>query len=421
MKKPDLLFLCHRIPFPPNKGDKIRSFHFLKELHKHFNIHLCFFIDDPDDRIYVKYLNKYCQSMFYRNQSKLLSKIKGTTAFLTNQPITLPYYYNRQMQIWVDNTIKEHNIDNVFIFSSAMAQYVNGKPYQNKQRVIDFVDVDSDKWRQYAENKSGLGRKVYQREYQLLQQFERNVCQQFNHSLFVSEDEAQLFKEDVCGSNKPELQQKVHAVFNGVDVDFFSPVIKSQELQPLINSPSICFTGAMDYWANIDAVLWFVNNVWPDILVKCPDATFYIVGGNPSKQVIKLGKQPRVIVTGRVPDVRPYIQQASCVVAPLRIARGIQNKVLEAMSMDKPIVVTSMAMEGINAPSSSSIFISDGPEDYIKYCLQFLPSDQAKQESCINHHGEGNRQWILQNFTWQQTLHNLFNFFNSPSISKLKG
>ncbi len=400
IQKEPLLFLCHRIPFPPNKGDKIRSFNILKKLSEQYDVHLGCFIDDPFDKQYVASLDKYCVEVFHLDQNKTLAKIKGLTGFLTNKPITLPYYFDKKMQQWTNRTIAQHGISKTFIYSSSMAQYVQGQNYQILERVIDFVDVDSDKWRQYAEKKNGIAKWFFNREYKLLAREENAICAEFTHSLFVSPDEAKLFSD-----KQPKGQQsKVHGVLNGVDVKFFDPRTPFIDEKLVPKVPFISFTGAMDYWANVDAVLWFVEHVWPLIIAKQPGAIFCIVGGNPSNEVMALAKDKSIVVTDRVHDVRPFIEKAQCVVAPLQIARGIQNKVLEAMSLNKAIVVTSMAMEGINAQPSEGVVITDDKDAYAQACLALL-NEQPKELT--------NRQWILEHFTWQQTLEPLGHYFSS--------
>jgi len=410
IQKEPLLFLCHRIPFPPNKGDKIRSFNILKKLSEQYDIHLGCFIDDPFDKQYVSGLNKYCTSIFHLDQHKTLAKIKGLTGFLTNKPITLPYYFDKRMQQWTNRVIAQHQISKVFIYSSSMAQYVQEKNVQpdkfsSLDRIIDFVDIDSDKWRQYAMKKTGVANWFFNREYRLLAQVENDVCAEFNHSLFVSPDEAQLFIE-----RQPlEQQNKVHGLLNGVDIHFFDPKVQFSQEDLVPAQPFISFTGAMDYWANVDAVLWFTENVWPLILAKEPEAIFCIVGGNPSSDVMALAKLQGVLVTGRVHDVRPFINQAQCVVAPLQIARGIQNKVLEAMSLNKAIVVTPMAMEGINADANEAVVITDNIEEYAQACLTFLANKETTKFT--------SREWIIEQFTWPQTLEPLLGFFSKKDDS----
>ncbi|OUS23384.1 glycosyl transferase family 1 [Thalassotalea sp. 42_200_T64] len=398
MKKPSLLFLAHRIPFPPNKGDKIRSFNMLKKLGEQFDVHLGCFIDDPFDQQFVAELKKYCKSLYCLKQNKLLAKVKGLSGFINAKPITLPYYFNRKMQLWVDTMIAEQQIGKIFIYSSSMAQYCQQSKFNSLERVIDFVDVDSDKWRQYAEKKTGVARWFYTREQQLLEKFEDEICLLFNHSLFVSVDEAELFKE-----RQPKaIQSKIRGLLNGVDIKYFDPYGQFND-EPLVPKvPFICFTGAMDYWANVDAVLWFTQFVWPLILKQQQHAVFCIVGGNPSAKVQALGRQKGVLVTGRVKDVRPFIGKADCIVAPLQIARGIQNKVLEAMSLNKAIVVTSMAMAGINAKRSADIDIVNDCQVFADCCIKHL--EQAPTLAVDNVSNCDNRAWVMRHFTWQQTL-----------------
>lgn len=401
--KEPLLFLCHRIPFPPNKGDKIRSFNILKKLSENYEIHLGCFIDDPFDKQYVNGLNKYCASVFHLDQNKTFSKIKGLSGFLTNKPITLPYYYDKRMAQWAHRIIEEYKIAKVFVYSSSMAQYCQGEAYSHLERVIDFVDVDSDKWRQYAEKKRGIAKWFFNREFRLLAKVEDEVCAEFAHSLFVSPDEAKLFS-----ARQPLAERSsVHGLLNGVDIKFFDPEANFSLEDLVPEKPFVSFTGAMDYWANIDAVLWFSEHVWPLILAKKPDAIFCIVGGNPSSEVLDLANQPGIVVTGRVHDVRPFIANAQCVVAPLQIARGIQNKVLEAMSLNKPIVVTSMAMEGINSVYCEGVAIEDEANRYAQACLKYLTLPIASIS---------NRQWIIEHFTWQKTLQPLQQYFSSKEV-----
>ena len=390
MAKPKLLYLCHRIPYPPNKGDKIRSFNLLKALAEQFDVYLACFVDDPFDWQYEQRLAQWCQDYVCVGQHKTLSKIKGLTALLTGKPITLPYYSSRSIQAWVDQTMATVKPTHVLVFSSAMAQFVTGPAFDNVKKIIDLVDVDSDKWRQYADNHSGINRWIYQREHQKLAAFEQECLARFDQTLLVSDDEASLFRR----LSAPSQQHKITALLNGVDTVFFDPAAASAEPEFPCHNRYLVFTGAMDYWANVDAVRWFVQQVWPLLAAKQPELKFYIVGGKPTAEVQALASE-NIIVTGRVHDVRPYISRAALVVAPLRIARGIQNKVLEAMSMAKPIVATGMAMEGINAPLHHALQQSDDAAAFAAHCLSML---EASPDAASN------RQWVLENFTWQATL-----------------
>lgn len=397
-----LLFLCHRIPYPPNKGDKIRSFNMLKKLSEHYTVHLAAFVDDPQDWQYKAYLEKYCESLCLVALDKRKATLKSAVGLLLNKPLTLPYFYSTQIAKFTKEKLVSHNDADVFVFSSSMAQFVDSDAHKHLKRVIDFVDVDSDKWRQYSEKKSWPMNWVYRREAKLLEQEEVRLTDCFNRSLFVSPQEATHFRELIPS----HLRNKVDFVLNGVDTKYFSPSF-NQEIRE--RAPYLSFTGAMDYWANVDAVVWFVQNVWPQIISKHSDIRFYIVGGNPTDEVKALEKIEGVVVTGRVEDVRPYINSAKICIAPMRIARGIQNKVLEAMAMGKSMVLTNMASDGITIPTEQQKYVADDAASFRNAILELLDSEDEQSQI-----GSINRSVIENNFKWKNTLTSLLNSFNSP-------
>ncbi len=390
--RPSVLFLAHRIPYPPNKGDKIRSYHLLLELSSHYDVHLGCFIDDPADHQYIDKLRPLCASLCCLSLHKPGRYLKAALALIQARPITLSLYRSKPLQRWVEQTTTQQQISKIVVFSGAMAQFVDASGYETSTRVIDFVDVDSDKWAQYADKKTRIARWIYQREHRLLQRYEQQISERFDKALFVSEKEAELFRSLIPAS----LAAKVGHLNNGVDSRYFDPQTVND--QPSIHpSDFIVFTGAMDYWANEDAVTWFCTQVWPSLSTQHPELRFLIVGSNPTPTVQQLARIERVIVTGRVDDVRPYIQQAALVVAPLQIARGIQNKVLEAMAMAKSIVATSMAMEGIPLHAELAVNIADSADDFTAACDQILNSPQQLNSNA-------NRSWIQTQFNWKHTL-----------------
>jgi sugar transferase (PEP-CTERM/EpsH1 system associated) len=393
--KPAILFLVHRIPYPPNKGDKIRSFNILKMLSQHYRVYLATFVDEPEDQIYVNELSNWCEGVIALNQNKTIAKLKGLSGFLTNQAISIPYYSNRKLKKWIKNTIEAESIERCLVFSGVMAQFLNENTSLLRSTVIDFVDVDSDKWHQYAENKSGVKRWFYRRESRLLSKFEHEYSLKSAFSTFVSEDEANVFINSIFSPPK----QKVKGIRNGVDTDFFDAK-NSYSSSVEIKKKSVVFTGAMDYWANIDAVIWFSKKVWPVVLEKLPDATFYIVGSRPSVEVCNLTGKNNTVVTGRVEDVRPFIANANLSVAPLRIARGIQNKVLEALSMSRPIVLTSMAAEGISHESTDGYWIEDDAKEMANKVLNVLKNESISE---FPEH----RAFVQSEFSWDSEMRKL--------------
>jgi len=394
-----ILYLVHRIPYPPNKGDKIRSHHFLKALAQHYQVYLGTFIDDEEDWQYQENLSAYCQDVHCQRLNPRWSKLKSLQGLITGQALSLPYYQSQRLQQWVDRVLEENTITKVVIFSSVMAQFVMDKP--GLDIIVDFVDVDSDKWRQYAQKKTGLERWIYQRESEKLLTFEQRVTQRSKSSFFVSRQEAELFKQLA-----PEYQEKVSWVNNGVDTDFFDPAGDWQSpYKP--DETALVFTGAMDYWPNIDAVKWFAEEVFPRVQKVRNDAKFYIVGSKPSPEVKALAeKNDHIVVTGRVDQIQPYLQCAALAVAPLRVARGIQNKVLEAMAMEKTVVATPAAMEGIENTESLDIVVEEHAEkmaDQIQQLLQRNDRDRISRQ---------NRQFVEQHFSWVSSAQSLLQQLN---------
>ncbi|MDN4504262.1 TIGR03087 family PEP-CTERM/XrtA system glycosyltransferase [Alteromonadaceae bacterium BrNp21-10] len=392
MSKPAILFLCHRIPYPPNKGDKIRSFNMLLVLQQEFDVHLGCFVDDAFDLQYIDQLQQWCASVCALPMNKKWSTVKSVTGLLTGQALSVPYYHREKMQHWVDQTCASANIKQALVFSSTMAQYILSKP--DLHTVVDFVDVDSDKWLQYAVKANPIKKWVYKREWRTLRRFERTITHNTQHSLFVSPQEAELYKKQIPDSE----HHKVGFLLNGVDSEYFDS--NNADIKPIDVDIDVSFTGAMDYWANINSVLWFSQNVWPVVRRKYPNATFYVVGGNPSAKIQALNGLNGITVTGRVGDVRPFILQSKVTVAPLQIARGIQNKILEAMSLAKPIVCTEMAMEGIEVTNESIVATND-PSNFADAVCHFIECPEPANAS---------RSWVTNNLNWQETLSILFQF-----------
>lgn len=389
--KPSLLFLVHRIPFPPNKGDKIRSYNMLKHLSQKFDIHLGCFIDDKEDLGYDNDLLSFCKRIKLIEQNPFLCKVKGLTGFITNKPITLPYYKSQEMQEWVDATIADHHIERVLVFSAAMAQFVEVHLNKLSYSVLDFIDVDSDKWRQYAAEKSGIKAWFYAREARLLQQYEIEMANVFDASTFVSDEEASMFKSLLPQKSK----NKVQGIRNGVDTVYFDPKSNFSSVTD-ISEKSIAFTGAMDYWANVNAVLWFVENVWALVLNNHKNAIFYIVGSKPSAEILALNGKFNIVVTGRVEDVRPFIAETRATIAPLQIARGIQNKVLEALAMGKIIVLSSKAAEGIGKSTGTEYLVEDEPASMARLICEVLENKMVESQQ--------NRDFVYLHFSWESEM-----------------
>ncbi|MEM7226385.1 MAG: TIGR03087 family PEP-CTERM/XrtA system glycosyltransferase [Pseudomonadota bacterium] len=387
----NLLYLVHRIPYPPDKGDKIRSWHFLKFLAQHYRVHLACFMDDPADRAHLARLEALCAGCYIAELEPRLARLRSLAGLLEGAPLTLRYYRDKGLQDWVDGLLTKGEIDNILVFSSAMAQFVMGPAAAGLRRTMDFVDIDSDKWRQYAETRRWPASWIYRRESELLLAYERKVAAAFDASLFVSAAEAQSFRQ-----LDQQSQAKVFHINNGVDHNYFSPE-QDFECPYQENLSVIVFTGAMDYWPNEDAVTWFSKEILPRIRKSVPDAQFYIVGARPSAGVQGLADLPGVSVTGRVADVRPYLAHAAAVVAPLRVSRGVQNKVLEGMAMAKAVVSTPQALEGISVDEQDVMIASDSTE-FADHTISLL---KANDRAAM---GRRARQQVVEQYDWAKSL-----------------
>jgi sugar transferase (PEP-CTERM/EpsH1 system associated) len=349
-----LLYLTHRIPFPPNKGDKVRSHHLLRFLAARYAVHLGTFVDDEADRAHVGALAPLCASVHVASIRPALARMRSLGSLFTGEALTLGYYRDDGLAQWVRGTVAAHGVRRAVVFSSAMAQYVTG--LGGLRTVVDFVDVDSAKWEAYGRTRPWPLSGIFRREGDRLLSYERAVARRADASVFVTVAEADLFRRKA-----PECAARVWSAQNGVDTTYFTPDA-THESPFAPDEEAIVFTGAMDYWPNIDAVCWFAQEVLPAVQAVRPRARFHIVGMQPAPTVQALARLPGVVVTGRVPDVRPYLAHARVVVAPLRVARGIQNKVLEAMAMARPVVASTSAAEGLTAvPGAELLVAEDAP------------------------------------------------------------
>jgi sugar transferase (PEP-CTERM/EpsH1 system associated) len=346
----DILFLAHRIPFPPDRGDKIRSWNLLKHLASLGRVHLACFADDAADAAHLPALREALGGQLGEAQVEIRTRGKaaaGARALVEGRPVSLALFDSARLRAFVARRLAGDEIGTVFVFSGQMAQFV---PEGMDQRfVMDFGDVDSAKFAQYAEEGAGPMRWVNRREGEKLFAFERATAARADLCLFVSEAEASLFRSMTGLAN-------IKALSNGIDVDHFDPAAAFPRLSEdeAGEGPFLLFTGQMDYAPNVQAVAWFAREVLPNV----PGARFVIAGRNPLPAVRTLAGE-RVTVTGGVADMRAWLAAADIVVAPLKLARGIQNKVLEAMAMARPVVASPAAFEGIEAVPGRDLLVAD--------------------------------------------------------------
>jgi sugar transferase (PEP-CTERM/EpsH1 system associated) len=381
----DLLFLAHRVPYPPDKGDKIRSYHLLRLLSERYRVHLGAFVDDRDELDHAGALAALCADVHLVPRRRAPLGLLG--ALRRGEPLSLAYFRDAGLADWVARKAGAGAARRIFAFSSAMAPYALDLPVDTGRRVVlDFVDVDSDKWLQYSKRRAWPASAVFAREASALLRFERLAAGRSHATVFVSRAEAETFRRLA-----PEVRDRVTWLENGVDADYFSPDREYPDPYDGCRS-AIVFTGAMDYFANVDAVSWFARSVLPEVRARIPQARFAIVGARPAGDVRRLAREPGVTVTGRVEDVRPYLAHARLAVAPLRIARGIQNKVLEAMAMARPVVVSPAALDGLEWPGAYPL-LADGAAAWVERICAILDAGAGPLGGQL-------RTWVVDRHAW---------------------
>jgi sugar transferase (PEP-CTERM/EpsH1 system associated) len=378
-----ILFLAHRLPYPPDRGDKIRSFNILKFLSQTHDVVVACPIIAEDER-YLEDIKRYCTAIDYVRINALEKYLNLLSALASGRSLSVAAFYNAALQDKITARLTKEKFDLIFAFSSQMARYVEN--IRSAKRVMDFVDVDSRKWLQLSTwTRNPVMKWLYRREADKLAQFEKDIAAGFDRSLFVSESEAQYFSR-LAGNGT-----QVDVVHNGVDFDYFSPN------GGVRNKTDILFTGVMDYYPNVDAVSWFVHKIFPLIKEQVPVARFWIVGRNPSKAVKRLHDGENVFVTGYVEDVRPYFEKCGVFVAPFRIACGVQNKILEALAMGLPVVATPIGAEGLIS-DSLPVDIATCEGDFSR-CVTGFASQGYEHRN-----GANRSTWVKRYYSWEANL-----------------
>ena len=389
-----ILYLSHRVPFPPNKGEKIRTFHQIEYLLQ--KGHEVTVISPYEESAEVPYFTEL-KSQYgvnvhsFRLPPKLLRLMSG---FVQGKALSVANFSSAELQKGLDKLLDEHEFSALVCTASSMAEYVfksQAKVIRDKKLrlFMDFMDLDSDKWRQYAQRSSLPMKLLYSRERNLISTLEVQVAAHFNTCFFITETEVALFKEGA-----PDLGD-ICAIENGIDTVGFCP----PDAPRFRESPILLFTGVMNYSPNVDAVLWFVENVWKDIVHIWPSAEFIIAGMDPTEKIIALGNMRGITVTGFVDDIKPYFNRANVFVAPFRIARGVQNKVLQAFACGLPVISTPMGAEGIRCSDNQSILLAEKSSDFVlqlEKLFQFPDHYTRIANNAL--------QLIHQHYTWESIL-----------------
>ncbi|MCA8975449.1 MAG: TIGR03087 family PEP-CTERM/XrtA system glycosyltransferase [Planctomycetes bacterium] len=383
-----VVFLCQRVPYPPDRGDRITTWHFLQHLlDRGASVRVGCFVEEQRDQEAVAFLAARCDAIEAPCLDRGVRKLTSLRGLLTGEALTLPFFRHRQLDAAVRRWCAEPP-DLIYVYSSSMAQYAFDVAATAK--VMQFAELDSDKWRQYAAASGPLGRWIYGREARRLLAFEDRVARTFSRSLVVSEVEKELFEHLIPGVSPAVLP-------NGVDVEGFASGGDADR-----HPQTAIFTGVMDYEPNIDGVCWFAEECWPVLRRQFPEARLLIVGSKPTPKVRALGDRPGITVTGRVEKTQPWFDKATVAIAPLRLARGVQNKVLEAMSMSLPVVASPQASQGLGAVPPGALLVADGAEATIRATAELFADPGRSREV-----GRAAGEWVREHWRWQRMYERL--------------
>jgi len=381
-----LLYIAHRVPYPPDKGERVRAFHEIQALAGAFRITLAYLSHDPSDRQAAGPLGSWCEKVLLAPAGGKLGLVRGAIGLLCGRSVTEGYFHSTRLGRLLAEEARREPFDLVFAYCSSVLPLALSVPA--KARVIDLMDVDSAKWAAYAENAAWPKNRLYRMEARAVGELEQQAVERCDAVFLVSDAEARAL---------PDPKGKALGVGNGVDCEYFRPEAVGGD--PPVKPPYLVFTGSMDYRPNVEGVCWFAREVWPELRREAPELSFAIVGRNPARAVRDLEAVPGVVVTGSVPDVRPYLRGASAAVVPLRMARGIQNKVLEAMAMAKPVVASQPALEGLDLAVGSHVLQADSPQQWLSGILHMLRDRRASKAL-----GQAARRWVLAEYTWPARL-----------------
>ena len=391
-----VLLLTHRAPYPPDRGDRIRSFHLLKLLAQHFEVGLACVSDEGVTLEQRQVMSQLAGRLAIRETNKLVGRARGAAALLRGQAVTPSLFYDPKLAQTILHWHAQRPFDAVLTFCTGMLRYARllthpahmppqfagSRPWH----VLDLVDVDSQKWAAYAKQTAGPMKWVYQQEAERLAKIEAGTEDRIDRISVVSAAEADVYRQQF--RDHPGLS----VIENGVDLAYFSP-------KPDVPSQTAVFVGVMNYRPNVEAVQWYIDNVHPLVREKHPHAKFVIVGRDPSPKVKLLRHHDGVEVVGTVPDVRPYIEQAAAVVAPLQVARGVQNKVLEAMACRRAVVCSPQAATGIRALPGRHLLVAHSPRKFSRYVRGLIRDDHYRQSVAA-----AARRCVERRYGWDKAL-----------------
>jgi polysaccharide biosynthesis protein PslH len=378
-----IFFVCRRVPFPPDRGDKIATFNQIRHLSASHEVHVLCLGDGARDLDNISGLQQYTRSITAAPVGGLTIKLRALKALALGQPLSVAALNEGKLHLAIRRKFAEVRPDLIIVYSCNVAQFAEHFPCV--PRIMQFGDLDSLKWRQYAKRSRIPSKWIYEIEERRLLAYERHIAQSFSHALVHTEIERRDFERLIPGI-------PVAVLGNGVDLDYFRSAGEAKE------PASMVFTGVMDYRPNVDAVVWFCNEILPIIQAAIPEANFMICGNRPAPAVRRLAKLRGVTVTGRVPDIRPYLDRAEVFVAPLRMARGVQNKLVEALAMGLPCVASNAAWSGTVISDGEGLVVADDAREFAGRVVTLLREEDWRADMARRARAaaEANYRWDAQ-------------------------
>jgi sugar transferase (PEP-CTERM/EpsH1 system associated) len=380
-----VLFLTHRLPYAPNRGDRLRAYHMLQYLRSRAELELVSLIHDDEEAVHVEDVRAFVPRVTALRVPPWRTKWNAAAAVLTQQPLTHALLDAPGVWAAIQDTVERRPPDVVFAYCSGMAKFALQPPLDRVPLVLDFVDIDSQKWRDLAAESRWPHSWIYGREAATLGAFEARAAAHASAALVVNAREA-----DLARALAPSAT--IQVLSNGVELERLRP------LCPPAAGPRVVFCGVMDYAPNDEGMRWFVREVWPLVRERRSDATLAIVGHGPTAALRSLCEgDASIAVTGRVPDVRDWLWESAVGIAPLHVARGVQNKALEAIAAGLPIVITDAVAGGLPPQAMPATRVANTPQAFAEQVLDLLrlsPTDRCAIAASAN----------LSALTWSQTL-----------------
>jgi sugar transferase (PEP-CTERM/EpsH1 system associated) len=403
-----ILFLAHRIPYPPNKGDKIRSFHELRAmLDRGHEVHLLAFADDAKDVRHAATLADLCASATILPLDRRRATLRALATLPRRAPLSVGYFGSARMRRAVGRASASARPDLIFAYSAMMAAYV---PDELAARtVVDLTDVDSEKWRAYAERLPGPLAWLYALECRRLRRWEGAILERVAYTVVSTEREAAL----LAPADSPVSQVRLRVVTNGVDLQYYRPrpILRPPPDRPSAPVPRLVFVGVMNYYPNVEAACFLAEEIFPRVRRCVPSAELLIVGSNPTRRVRRLGERPGVSVTGHVEDVRPYLVDATACVVPLRIARGVPNKVLEAMASGCAVVATPAAVAALRVVDGEQVLIGRDTDELARAIVRVVSDDALRLGL-----GARARRFVEAEHRWAPHMRRLIDLLESVGV-----